>query len=186
MNMDIGSQYGLVKQQVANLAEILGRTLLPVVIPVFQAVSQLHPSPAGCGEIGSGCHAGDTHALRCARCSACSGRQCHCRAIGTVGIVLPAVKAGIAALGPCLPESGSAVSAYFWPVVAVIAAVVIAVIALQAKPGRPTSAGYAMCCLARGTRCLLLSRASGRLSVRSQVAAARCPPSLRRSLRRRD
>jgi TP901 family phage tail tape measure protein len=40
MNMDIGAQYELVRQQLTNLSEILGRTLLPIVTPVFQAVSR--------------------------------------------------------------------------------------------------------------------------------------------------
>ena len=52
-------------------------------------------------------------------------------AIGTIGIVLPAVKAGIAAMGPMLAGVGSAVSAYFWPVVAIIAAVVVAIVLLK-------------------------------------------------------
>ncbi|MCK7511761.1 MAG: hypothetical protein MZV70_52100 [Desulfobacterales bacterium] len=40
MNMDIGSQFQLVRQQVGNLAEILGRTLLPVVTPIIQGISK--------------------------------------------------------------------------------------------------------------------------------------------------
>ncbi|MCL5105444.1 MAG: phage tail tape measure protein, partial [Armatimonadetes bacterium] len=130
MNMDIGSQFALVKQQIANLAEILGRTLLPVVIPVFQGISRfilklqdMARSTPGVTRV--------ILTLSAALGAALVLVGSVVSAIGTVGIVLPAVKAGIAALGPMLAGVGSAVSAYFWPVVAVIAAVVIAVIALR-------------------------------------------------------
>ncbi len=130
MNMDIGSQYELVKQQLANLAEILGRTLLPVVTPVFQGISRfilklqdMARSMPGVTRV--------ILTLSAALGAALVVVGSVVSAIGTVGIVLPAVKAGIAALGPMLAGVGSAVSAYFWPVVAVIAAVVIAVIALR-------------------------------------------------------
>ncbi len=130
MNQDIGSQYGLVKQQIANLAEILGRTLLPVVIPVFQAVSHFILYLQGVAKSAPGV----TRAIL-TLCAALGvvlvvvGSVT--AALGTVGIMLPAIKAGIAAIGPMLAGVGSAVSAYFWPVVAIIAAVVIAVIALR-------------------------------------------------------
>ena len=130
MNMDIGSQYGLVKQQIANLAEILGRTLLPVVIPVFQAVSHFILYLQGVAKSAPGV----TRVILtlCAALGAVLVVVGSVTAtLGTVGIMLPAIKAGIAALGPMLAGVGSAVSAYFWPVVAVIAAVVIAVIALR-------------------------------------------------------
>jgi phage-related protein len=130
MNMDIGSQYGLVRQQLQNLFEILGRTVLPVVIPVFQAFSRfiLHLQTLAKSMPGV------TRAVL-TLCAALGAALvvvgAVVSAIGTVGIVLPAVKAGIAAVGPMLAGVGSAVSAYFWPVVAIIAAVVVAVIALK-------------------------------------------------------
>ena len=130
MNQDIGSQFTLVKQQVANLAEILGRTLLPVVIPVFQAVSQFILYLQGVAKSAPG-----VTRVILTMCAALGAVLVVVgsvtAALGTVGIMLPAIKAGIAALGPMLAGVGSAVSAYFWPVVAVIAAVVIAVIALR-------------------------------------------------------
>ncbi len=130
MNQDIGSQYGLVKQQIANLAEILGRTLLPVVIPVFRAVSHFILYLQGVAKSAPG-----VTRVILTLCAALGALLVvvgsATAALGTVGIVLPAIKAGIAALGPILAGVGSAVSAYFWPVVAVIAAVVIAVIALR-------------------------------------------------------
>ena len=130
MNADIGSQYELVRQQVQNLAEILGRTLLPVVIPVFQAVSRfiirlqdIARSMPGVTRV--------ILALSAALGVVLIVVGSVTAAIGTIGIVMPAVQAGIAALGPILAGVGAAVSTYFWPVVAVIAAVVIAVIALK-------------------------------------------------------
>lgn len=130
MNADIGSQFTLVRQQVANLAEILGRTLLPVVLPVFQAVSRFILRLQGIAKSAPGvtrailtlCVALGTVLVAAGSITA---------ALGTIGIMLPAVKAGFAAFGPMFAGIGSAVSASFWPVVAVIAAVVIAVIALR-------------------------------------------------------
>lgn len=130
MNMDIGSQYGLVKQQLANLFEILGRTMLPVVIPLFQAFSRfiLHLQTVAKSMPG-------VTRVVLTLCAALGAALvvvgAVVSAIGTVGIVLPAVKAGIAAIGPMLAGVGSAVTASFWPVVAIIAAVVVAVIALK-------------------------------------------------------
>jgi Phage-related minor tail protein. len=40
MNQDIGARFLLLRQQMANLSEILGRTLLPVVTPVINGVSR--------------------------------------------------------------------------------------------------------------------------------------------------
>ena len=130
MNMDIGSQYELAKQQVANLAEILGRTMLPVVTPVFQAFSRFVLYLQSVAKNMPGI----TRAAL-TMCAALGAALvivgAIVSAIGTIGIVLPAVKVGIAAIGPMLAGVGSAVSAYFWPVVGIIAAVIIAVIALK-------------------------------------------------------
>jgi len=126
MNADIGSQFTLVRQQTANLAEILGRTFLPVVIPAFQSVSRFILHLQGVAKSAPGvtrviltlCAALGLVLVVAGSITA---------ALGTVGIMLPAVKAGIAALGPMLAGMGAS----FWPVVAVIAAVVIAAIALK-------------------------------------------------------
>ena len=40
MNMDIGSQFTLLRQQMSNLFEILGKTLLPVIGPVIGGISK--------------------------------------------------------------------------------------------------------------------------------------------------
>jgi TP901 family phage tail tape measure protein len=130
MNADIGSQFALVKQQVTNLAEILGRTLLPVVIPAFQAVSRFIIRLQGIAKSAPGVtKAILTLCVALGAVLVVAGSIT--AALGTVGIMLPAVKAGMAAFGPMLAGIGSAVSASFWPVVAVIAAVVVAVITLK-------------------------------------------------------
>ncbi|MEN6358279.1 MAG: phage tail tape measure protein [Armatimonadota bacterium] len=130
MNIDIGSQYGLIRQQFTNLLEILGRTFLPVVLPIMHGVSMfilylqnLARSAPGvtrvmltlCAVLGL---------LLVAVGSVVS-------VIGTVGLLLPAVQAGIAAIGPVFAGVCAAISASFWPVVAVIAAVVLAIVLLK-------------------------------------------------------
>ena len=130
MNMDIGSQFTLVKQQVLNLAEILGRTLLPVVGPLFQAVSRFILQLQGVAKSMPGV----TRALLtlCVVFGAVlvvAGSVT--AAIGTIGIALPAIEAGLAAMGTTLAGVGGAVSAAFWPVTAVIVGVILAVILLR-------------------------------------------------------
>lgn len=130
MNMDIGSHYGLVKQQIQNLAEILGRTLLPVVTPLFQGISRFILYLQGVAKSAPGV----TRAILTV-CAALGillvvGGTI-ISAIGTIGILLPALEAGLAAIGPMLAGVGAAVSAYFWPVVAVIAAVVLAAVLMK-------------------------------------------------------
>ena len=130
MNMDIGSQFTLVKQQVLNLAEILGRTLLPVVIPVFQSVSRfiIHLQDVAKSMPGV------TRAVL----TLCAGLGILLvvvggiiSTVGTIGIVLPAVEAGLAAMGTTLAGVGTAITTTFLPVVAVIAAVILAVVLLK-------------------------------------------------------
>ncbi len=130
MNMDVGAQYTVAKQQAQNLAEILGRTLLPVVTPVFKGVSSFILYLQGVAKSAPGA----TRVIL-ALCAALGlalvvvgGATA---AVGTLGIALPAVQAGIAAIGPMLAGAGAAVSASFWPVLAVIAGVVLAVILLR-------------------------------------------------------
>lgn len=130
MNMDIGSQFTLVKQQVQNLAEILGRTLLPVVTPVFQAVSRFILHLQGVAKAVPGV----TRVILtlCAVFGAVlvvAGSIT--AAIGTIGMVLPAIEAGLAALGTSLAGVGGAVSATFWPVTAIVAGVILAVVLLR-------------------------------------------------------
>ena len=130
MNMDIGSQFTLLKQQLMNLAEILGRTLLPVVTPVFQAVSRFILHLQGVAKSMPGV----TKAVL-TLCTVLGVALVVVggviSTIGTVGIILPAVEAGLAAMGTTLAGVGGAISAAFWPVTAVIIGVVLAVILLK-------------------------------------------------------
>jgi hypothetical protein len=130
MNIDIGSRYELVKQQLANLSEILGRTLLPVVIPVFGWISRFiirlqdmaRSAPGVTRAVLTFCMAMGVVLVVIGSVTA---------GLGTIGILLPAIQAGIAAIGPMLAGVGAAVSAYFWPVVAIIAGVVAAIFLLR-------------------------------------------------------
>ncbi|MHB9037086.1 MAG: phage tail tape measure protein [Armatimonadota bacterium] len=130
MNMDIGSHYGLIRQQLTNLFEILGRTFLPVVLPVMQGVSRFILYLQNLARSAPG-----VTRVMLTLCTVLGlllvvvGSVIS--VIGTVGILLPAVKVGAVAMGATLSGVGSAIAASFWPVVAVIAAVVLAVILLK-------------------------------------------------------
>ncbi len=130
MNMDIGSQFTLAKQQVQNLAETLGRTLLPAVTPVFQAVSRFILHLQGVARAVPG-----VTRVILALCAVFGAvlvvAGSITAAIGTIGMVLPAVEAGLAAFGTTLAGVGGAVSAGFWPVTAIVAGVILAVVLLR-------------------------------------------------------
>ncbi|MFW6106803.1 MAG: phage tail tape measure protein, partial [bacterium] len=130
MNMDIGSQFKLLWQQIANLSEILGRTLLPVVTPIIQGVSKavlffqkLAKSMPGLTRVLL------TLSMALGAVLAVVGGVI--AAAGTIGLMLPAIKAGLAAMGAAVAGVGSAFAAYFLPVVAVIGGVVLAVYLLR-------------------------------------------------------
>ena len=130
MNLDIGARLKLVGQQMGNLAEILGRTLLPVVTPVLDAFSR------GIVFFQDAARAvpGLTRVLLTlsiglgAVLTVVGGAIA---AVGTIGLMLPAIKAGLAAMGLTLAGVGSAFAAYFLPVVAIIGGVVLAVTLLK-------------------------------------------------------
>ena len=130
MNMDIGSQFTLVKQQLSNLFEILGRTLLPVVIPLIQGVQRMivffqklaRAVPFLTGTV-------LTLSLALGAVLVVVGGAI--AAAGTIGLMLPAIEAGFAAIGTTLAGVGSAVAAWFWPVTLAIAGVILAVYLLK-------------------------------------------------------
>ncbi|MHB1002190.1 MAG: phage tail tape measure protein [Armatimonadota bacterium] len=130
MNLDIGSQFVLVKQQLMNLAEVLGRTLLPVVTPIFGAISRFILHLQGVAKSMPGVTKGvllfsaGLGALLVVAGSITA-------AIGTIGIALPAIQTGITALGSLAAGVGGAVSAAFWPVTAIIGGIILAVIVLR-------------------------------------------------------
>ncbi len=126
MNQDIGARFVLLRQQIANLSEILGRTLLPVVTPVINGISgvvlflqRLAKSMPGVTRVVLGL----SMALGAILVAAGSVTA----AIGLVGVALPAVKAGIVVVGAALTGVGSAIATWFLPVTAAIAGVILAV-----------------------------------------------------------
>ncbi|RLF33696.1 MAG: phage tail tape measure protein, partial [Thermoplasmata archaeon] len=130
MNMDIGSQFTLLRQQLGNLFEILGRTLLPVVTPVIQGISRailffqkLARSMPGLTRVLL------TLSMAFGAVLVVVGGVI--AAAGTIGLMLPAIKAGLAAMGAAVAGVGSAFATYFLPVTAIIGGVVLAVYLLK-------------------------------------------------------
>ena len=130
MNLDIGARLKLVGQQMGNLAEILGRTLLPVVTPVLDALGRvivffqdLARSAPGLTRV--------LLTLSMALGAVLTVVGGVIAAAGTIGLLLPAIKAGLAAMGTALAGLGTAFATYFLPVVAIIGGVVLAVYLLK-------------------------------------------------------
>jgi len=130
MNMDIGSQFQLLRQQIGNLFEIIGRTLLPVVTPVIQGISKailffqkLARSMPGLTRVVL------TLSMALGAVLAVVGGVI--ATAGTIGLMLPAIKAGLAAMSAAVAGVGSAFATYFLPVVAIIGGVVLAVYLLK-------------------------------------------------------
>jgi hypothetical protein len=130
MNQDIGARFLLLRQQMANLSEILGRTLLPVVTPVINGVSRfilflqrMAKSMPGVTRVVLG--------LSIALGTILVTAGAVTAAVGMVGLMLPAIKAGFVAISAALAGVGSAVATYFLPVTAIIAGVILSVYLLK-------------------------------------------------------
>lgn len=130
MNQDIGARFLLLRQQMANLSEILGRTLLPVVTPVINGVSRfilflqrMAKSMPGVTRVVLG--------LSMALGTILVVAGAVTAAVGMVGLMLPAIKAGFVAISAALAGVGSAVVTYFLPVTAIIAGVILSVYLLK-------------------------------------------------------
>jgi hypothetical protein len=130
MNQDIGARFLLLRQQVANLSEILGRTLLPVVTPMINGVSRfilflqrMAKSMPGVTRVVLG--------LSMALGTILVVAGAVTAAVGMVGLMLPAIKAGFVAISAALAGVGSAVATYFLPVTAIIAGVILSVYLLK-------------------------------------------------------
>jgi len=130
MNQDIGARFLLLRQQMANLSEILGRTLLPVVTPVINGVSRvilflqrMAKSMPGVTRAILG--------LSMALGTILVVAGAVTAAVGMVGLMLPAIKAGFVAISAALAGVGSAVATYFLPVTAIIAGVILSVYLLK-------------------------------------------------------
>jgi len=130
MNQDIGSQFVLVRQQVANLAEILGRSLLPVVIPVLHGIQK---GILGLQQLAKAApvltRAVLTLSVALGAVLVVVGGAI--AAFGTIGLLLPAVTAGIAGFGAAVASAGGLIATWFWPVTLVIGAVALAVYGLK-------------------------------------------------------
>ena len=130
MNLDIGSQLTVVRQQLSNLFEILGRTLLPIVTPLIQGVSRVivfFQKLARAVPFLTG--AALTLSMALGAVLVVIGAVV--AAAGTIGLMLPAITAGFAAIGTTLTGVGAAVAAWFWPVTLSIAGVILAVYLLR-------------------------------------------------------
>lgn len=130
MNQDIGARFLLLRQQMANLSEILGRTLLPVVTPVINGVSRvilflqrMAKSMPGVTRVVLG--------LSMALGTILVVAGAVTAAVGMVGLMLPAIKAGFVAISAALAGVGSAVATYFLPATAIIAGVILSVYLLK-------------------------------------------------------
>jgi len=130
MNQDIGARFGLIRQQLSNLTEILGKTLLPVVTPVMREISRfilflqkLAKSIPGITRA--------VLTLSMALGAILTVAGAVTSAIGLIGIMLPAIKAGLIAMSISATGVGSAIAAYFLPVTAAIAGIVLAVYLLK-------------------------------------------------------
>ncbi len=130
MNMDIDSQFTLLWQQIGNLSEILGRTLPPMIAPIIQGISKavlffqkLAKSMPGLTRV--------VLTLSMALGAVLVVADGAIAAAGTIGLMLPAIKAGLAAMGAAVAGVWSAFVTYFLPVVAIIGGVVLAVYLLK-------------------------------------------------------
>jgi len=130
MNQDIGARFTLIGQQIANLSEILGRTILPVVNPILSGISRFiillqdaaRSMPVLTGSILT---------LSMAFGGILVGAGGVMAAIGMVGVALPAIKAGFLAISAVAASTGATIVTWFLPVTAIIAGVVLAVFLLK-------------------------------------------------------
>lgn len=130
MNMDIGARAVLIGQQFANLSEILGRTLLPVVEPIMSGISYLLVALQGMAKSVPGLTRvvlGLSMALGAVLVIAGTVIT----TVGMVGLLLPSIKAGFLALGATAATTGSVIATWFLPVTATIAGVLLAVYLLK-------------------------------------------------------
>jgi len=126
MTSDIGSGLKLATQQMKNLAEIAGNTMLPVFAPLLQGVqfvvlrlqdwARAHPGLVRgilAATLGLG-----------ALLLVVGGSIA---AIGSLGLLIPAIQTGLATIGPILAGAMGAVSTSLLPAMLIIAGVIVAV-----------------------------------------------------------
>ncbi len=130
MNMDIGARATLIGQQFANLSQILGRTLLPIVEPIMSGISYLLIALQGMAKSVPGLTRvvlGLSMALGAVLVIAGTVVT----TVGMVGLLLPSIKAGLIALSATAATTGSVIATWFLPVTATIAGVLLAVYLLK-------------------------------------------------------
>lgn len=124
------NQVQVLRQQVGNLSEILGRTLLPVLIPFLEGFSRIVLVLQGIAKSVPGLTR-IVLSLTLALGAFLVVAGGVVAGIGAIGIALPAIKAGIAGFGAAMASTGAAISAYFWPVTLIIAGLVLALMLLR-------------------------------------------------------
>jgi TP901 family phage tail tape measure protein len=126
MTSDIGSGLTLIGQQTKNLAEILGNTLLPLTTPILQGVQYVVLRMQDWARA----HPGLTRAILAtglalgALLVVVGGGMA---ILGSLGLLLPGIQAGLAAMGPILAGAGAAFLTNLLPVALVIAGVIAAI-----------------------------------------------------------
>jgi len=126
MTSDLGSSLKLVGQQSRNLVEILGSTLLPLATPVMQGVQFVVLRLQDWARE----HPGLTRAILATSLAlgallvVVGGGMA---VLGSLGLLLPGIQAGLAAIGPMIAGAGAAVVSSLLPVALVVAGVIAAV-----------------------------------------------------------
>jgi len=126
MTSDIGSGLALAGQQTKNLAEILGNTLLPLTTPLLQGIQFVVLRMQDWARA----HPGLTRAIL-ATSLVLGGMLVvvggGMALIGSLGLLLPGIQAGLDALGPMLAGAVGTIGASLLPVTLIIVGVIAAV-----------------------------------------------------------
>ncbi len=130
MNRDIGASLEVIRQQLSNLMEILGRTLIPIVSPLIALTTNILIGLQKVVKNFSGLAqvvlvvASALGAFLVVAGGVVAG-------LGAIGLAIPAIKAGIAGFGAALAGAGTAIATYFLPVTLAVAGVVAIMVALR-------------------------------------------------------
>jgi TP901 family phage tail tape measure protein len=130
MNMDIGSQMALVGQQLHNLFEVLGELLLPVVNPIIRGISRAVMALQRMAKAAPGLTRavlvlmGALGAILTVVGGVIAGA-------GTIGLLLPAIKAGFIAIGAAVGAVASVIAAKLLPITLIIVGIIAAIYLLR-------------------------------------------------------
>ena len=126
MTSDLGSEMKLIEQQSKNLSGILGGMLLPVVIPLLKGVQHIILGVQGWAKANPGLTRGvlllsmALGTLLVVVGGAIAG-------VGAIGLALPAIQAGMAAIGPAITGALATVAPAILPALAIIAGAILVV-----------------------------------------------------------